>query len=88
MKQIKLTGRERTVLRYIDFATGTLGEDLLEGTRLTPEDLVATVNGLMEIGYAEMEPYADATDEATFRDKLFGVNPSYALELKSAMLHL
>ena len=85
MKEIKLTGRERTVLRHIDFATGTPGEELLERTRLDPDDLVSTVNGLMEVGYAQMEPYADATDEATFRDKLFEVNPSYALELRAAM---
>jgi len=88
MKQIKLTGRERTVLRYIDFATGTSGAELLESTRLDPEDLVDVVNALMEIGYAQMEPYGESTDAATFRDQLFEVNPSYALELKAAMLRL
>lgn len=85
MKQIKLTGRERTVLRHIDFATGTSGAELLGRTRLDTEDLVAVINGLMEVGFAQMEPYAEATDERTFRDKLFEVNPSYALELKAAM---
>lgn len=88
MKQIKLTGRERTVLRHIDFATGTIGEDLLEQTRLEPEDLVSTINGLMQVGYAEMEPYAEETDEATFRTVTFGVNPSYALQLRDAMARL
>ena len=85
MKQIKLTGRERTVLRQIDFSTGTTGADLIERTRLEPDDLVAVLNTLMGIGYAEMNPYAEETDEATFRDKLFEVNPSYALELHAAM---
>lgn len=85
MKQIKLTGRERTVLRHIDFATGTPGDELLERTRLQPDDLVATINGLMQVGYADMEPYAEETDEATFRNKTFGVNPSYALQLREAM---
>jgi hypothetical protein len=88
MKQIKLTGRERTVLRHIDFATGTPGDELLERTRLEPDDLVSTINGLLQVGYAEIEPYAEQTDEASFRQKLFGVNPSYALQLREAMSRL
>ena len=88
MKQIKLSGRERTVLRHIDFSNGTTGEELIERTRLEPEDLVAVLNALMEVGYAEMNPYAEQTDEATFRDKVFEVNPSYALELRAAMSRL
>jgi DNA-binding MarR family transcriptional regulator len=88
MKEIKLTGRERSVLRYIDFATGTKGEDLLEHTRLEPDDLVGVLNGLMTVGYVEIAPYAETTDEASFRDKLFEVNPSYALELRAAMARL
>ncbi len=87
MKQIKLTGRERTVLRHIDFATGTSGEELIERTRLEPEDLVDVLNAMMEVGYAEMTPYEERADVATFREKMFDVNPSYALELKAAMSH-
>ena len=88
MKEIKLSGRERTVLRYIDWATGTAGSELLESTRLEAEDLVAVLNGLLEVGYIEMEPYADQTDERTFVETNFEVNPSYALELKAAMARL
>lgn len=86
MKQIKLTGRERSVLRYIDWNLGTKGDELLDSTRLTPDDLVGVLNGLMDVGYVEMVPYALHTDEATFRDQTFEVNPGYALELKAAML--
>lgn len=57
MKQIKLSGRERAVLRAIDFSTGSSGEELLERTQLAPEDLVDVLNGLMTVGYAEMRPY-------------------------------
>ena len=88
MKEIKLSGRERTVLRYIDWATGTLGSELLETTRLEAEDLVAVLNGLLEVGYIETEPYADQTDEATVAQTTFEVNPSYALELRAAMARL
>jgi DNA-binding MarR family transcriptional regulator len=88
MKEIKLSGRERTVLRYIDWATGTPGCELLEATRLEAEDLVAVLNGLLEVGYIETEPYADQTDERTLVETNFEVNPSYALELKAAMARL
>lgn len=85
MKQIKLSGRERSVLRYIDWATGTKGTELLECTRLEPEDLVDVLNGLMEVGYVEMVPYAERTDVDSFGENTFEVNPGYALDLRSAM---
>jgi DNA-binding MarR family transcriptional regulator len=88
MKEIKLSGRERTVLRYIDWATGTKGSELIDTTRLEAEDLVSVLNGLLEVGYIETEPYAEQTDEATYRETIFEVNPSYALELKAAMARL
>lgn len=86
VKQIKLTGRERSVLRYIDWNMGTKGIELLDCTKLEPEDLVDVLNGLMDVGYVEMAPYAEHTDLAGFREKTFEVNPGYALELKAAMM--
>lgn len=88
MKQIKLTGRERSVLRYIDWNSGTRGDELLDLTKLEPEDLVDVLNGLMEVGYVEVVPYAHQTSIETFREKTFEVNPGYALELKAAMMRL
>ena len=85
MKQIKLSGRERAVLRAIDFSTGTLGQDLLEHTGLQAEDLVDILNGLMEVGYAEVVPFSEHTSLETFATSTFEVNPSYALELREAM---
>jgi hypothetical protein len=86
MKQIKLSGRERAVLRAIDFSAGTLGEDLLDRTRLEPGDLVDVLNGLITVGYAEIEPYAEHTSLETFRGATFDVNPSYALQLREALI--
>ena len=85
MKQIKLSGRERAVLRVIDFSSGTPGQEILERTNISAEDLVDILNGLMDAGYAEMVPYAEHTDEATLPTAVFEVNPSYALELRAAM---
>jgi len=88
MKQIKLSGRERTVLRSIDFSAATPGAEILEHSRLAPEDLVDVLNGLISVGYAEVIPYAEMTSVATFRDSHFEVNPSYALELRAAMVRV
>jgi hypothetical protein len=88
MKQIKLSGRERTVLRYIDWTGGTQGDELLDSTRLEADDLVSVLNGLMEVGYVEMVPYGEQTSEESFRQQMFEVNPSYAMELRAAMSRL
>ena len=88
MKQIKLSGRERSVLRYIDFATGSKGEELLENTKLEPEDLVDVLNALMSAGYVEMVPYAEETNVGIVRENTFEANPSYAQQLRAAMSRL
>ena len=85
MKQIKLTGRERSVLRMLDFSTGNSGEELLESTRLEADDLVSVLSGLMNPGYLEMTPYAEEAAIDTFRRARFDVNPSYAQEIRAAM---
>jgi hypothetical protein len=86
MKQIKLSGRERAVLRAIDFSTGSSGEELLERTQLAPEDLVDVLNGLMTVGYAEMRPYGETTSLQTVGQTTFDVNPSYAIQLREALV--
>ena len=85
MKKIKLSGRERAVIRAIDFSTGNLGAEILERTHLAPEDLVDVLNGLMTVGYAEMRPYGEVTSVETMRETYFEVNPSYALQLREAL---
>ena len=88
MREIKLSGRERSVLRAIDFSTGTVGQEILERTCLEPEDLVDTLNALLSIGYAEAVPYVDGTTVEAFRTSTFEVNPSFALELREAIARM
>jgi hypothetical protein len=88
MREIKLSGRERTVLRAIDFSTGTVGQEILERTQLEPEDLVDTLNALLSVGYAEAVPYMEGTTLEAFRTSMFEVNPSFALELREAMMRM
>lgn len=85
MKTIKLTGRERTVLRAIDFTNGTPGDELRVATKLESEDLADVLNGLIQVGYVEPVPYADAVATERLTEHTFEVNPSYALELRAAM---
>ena len=37
MREIKLSGREAVVIRAIGFAVGVSGQELLEATRIEPE---------------------------------------------------
>lgn len=85
MKIIKLTGREQTVLKAIDFSNGTPGDEILKITRLERGDFVDIVNGLMDVGYVECSPYKEHVSTDNSDDHLFEVNPSYALELRKAM---
>ncbi len=85
MKEIKLSGRERTVLRAIDFSTGTSGVDLMTRTNIEAEDLVDVLNALIGVGYAEVVPYAESTSLETFHESIFDVNPSYAFDLRAAI---
>ena len=85
MKKIKLSGRERAVLRSIDFATGTSGEDIVTRTNMELEDLVDILNGLMAVGYVEVLPFAETTTAKALSAAMFEVNPSYALDLREAL---
>ena len=85
MKQIKLTGRERSVLRVLDFSAGNTGVELLESSRLEADDLVTALNSLMGPGFLEVEPYAEEVTIETFLAARFDINPSYAQELRAAM---
>jgi hypothetical protein len=85
MKEIKLSGRERAVLRYLDWSNGTPGVELLDLVKIDPGDLVDVLNGLMEAGYLETVPYVEQTTITAFRTQMFEVNPSYALDLRAAI---
>lgn len=88
MRRIKLSGRERTVMKAVGFTEATLGEEIREHTQIPLDDLTDVLNALIAAGYVETRPYRDqivATELATME---FEVNPSYAHELKESMLRL
>jgi len=85
MKIIKLSGRESSVVRAIDFSTGTLGSDLFERTKIELDELTALVNGLMDAGFLESTPPCERLTEPLLMTTLIEVNPGYAHELKGAL---
>ena len=85
MRTIKLTGREATLIRAIGFAEGMLGAELQDNTRMEPEDVTDTLNGLISAGFVESVPYRDEIELAEMPVTSFEVNAAYAHELKEAL---
>ena len=85
MKNIRLSGREATVVRSLGFALGMNGTELLEHSRLSEDDLVDVLNGLMEVGYVECTPFAEQTSVAALPTTEYEVNSAYAHELKTSL---
>ena len=86
MRNIKLTGREVSVVRAIGFADAILGAEIQENTRMEPEDVTDTLNSLLSAGFAECIPYRDEVQMAEMPVTSFELNPAYAHELKAALL--
>jgi hypothetical protein len=85
MKSIKLSGREMAVLRAIDYAMGSTGNELRERTAIDGCDLADTLNALCEVGYVEVIPMVEPVTFLNYAESRFEINPSYALQLKEAM---
>ena len=85
MKQIRLSGREAAVIRAIGFGLAVNGTELLDITRLLPEDLVDVLNGLMDVGYAECTPYSEHTTVEALPTTEYEVNSAYTHEIKIAL---
>jgi hypothetical protein len=85
MRRIKLSGRERAVLKALGFAEAIPGQQLLEHTQIQLEDLTDILNALLAAGYVESKPYREQVISAETATTEFEVNPAYAHELKGSM---
>ncbi len=85
MRRIKLSGRERAVLKAVGFADGALGSELLEHTQMPPDDLTDVLNALLAAGYVESKPYREQVSASEMPATTFEVNPGYVHELRTAM---
>ena len=85
MRRIKLSGRERAVLKALGFAEAILGEQIREYTQIQPDDLTDVLNALLAAGYIESIPYREQVTSTEMPTVEFEVNPAYTHELKSSM---
>jgi hypothetical protein len=85
MRAIKLTGREMTVVRAVGFTEAMIGAEILDNTRMEPEDLTDTLNALIAAGFVESVPYFEEVQMAEMPVTAFEVNPAYVHELQRAI---
>jgi hypothetical protein len=86
MRQIKLTGRETSVVRAIGFTESMLGTEIQDHVRMESEDLTDTLNGLIAAGFIETIPYCEQVQLAEMPVTAFELNPAYVHDLREAML--
>jgi len=88
MRRIKLSGRERAVLKAVGFADPIPGQEIRDYTQIPSEELTDVLNALLAAGFVESQPYREQITSAELTTTEFEVNPSYVHELKDAMLQL
>jgi hypothetical protein len=86
MRRIKLSGRERCVLKAVGFADPVAGCEIREHTQMQPDDMADTLNALLAAGYVESKPYREQITAVEMLALEFEVNPGYVHELRSAMV--
>jgi DNA-binding MarR family transcriptional regulator len=87
MKTFKFSGRETSVLRAIDFATGTIGAEILVKTRIEAQDALDILNALLDAGYVETNPsQQEHVELKAFYHTLWEVNPAYAHQLRKSFI--
>jgi hypothetical protein len=90
MKALKLTGRERAVLRHIDETSGSTGTEIQAQAHIDEPDLVDVLNGMINAGFVEaFAPgetliYVQEISLSTMSTTRFEVNPAYAAILRQA----
>jgi hypothetical protein len=85
MRQIKLTGREATIVRAIGFTESMLGTEIQDHARMESEDLTDTLNSLLAAGFIQSIPYAEQIELAEMPVTAFELNPAYAHEIRLAI---
>jgi hypothetical protein len=91
MSNIKLVGRELSVMRAIEHQ-GSTGDYLQERTSIDPHDLCDILNGMMDLGFVEAYPEGhhlptmDPVALAQLHKTRFEINPSYYQEIKKLLM--
>jgi hypothetical protein len=85
MRQIKLTGREATIVRAIGFTESMLGTEIQDHARMESDDLTDTLNSLLAAGFVQCIPFAEQIELAEMPVTAFEINPAYAHEIRLAI---
>jgi hypothetical protein len=85
MRNIKLTGREASVVRAIGFTESMMGTEIQDYVRMESEDVTDTLNSLIAAGFVESIPYFEEVQLAEMPVTAFELNPAYAHQLKEAL---
>ncbi|HXM74320.1 MAG TPA: hypothetical protein VN904_03520 [Chthoniobacterales bacterium] len=85
MRNIKLTGREASVVRAIGFTESMLGTEIQDYVRMESDDVTDTLNSLMSAGFVESIPYYEEVQLAEMPVTAFELNPAYVHQLKEAL---
>ena len=85
MRNIKLSGREASVVRAIGFTEAILGAEIQDNTHMEIEDVNDTLNSLIAAGFIESIPYTEQVPLAEMPIMAFEVNPAYVHELRQAL---
>jgi len=87
MKDLKFSGREASIIRAIDFATGTLGAEILIKTRIDAPDALDILNGLLDAGFIDTNPAQQTHVELkAFYHTIFEANPAYIHQMRKALI--
>lgn len=87
MRNVRLSGREASVIRSIGFTEAMLGAEIQDATRMEVDIVTDILNGLMSAGYVESIPFREQVQIAEMPVTAFEVNPAYMHELKQALHH-
>jgi hypothetical protein len=85
MREIKLSGREATIVRAIGFTESMLGTEIQDHARMESEDLTDTLNSLLAAGFVQSIPYAEQIELAEMPVTAFEINPAYVHEIRLAI---
>ncbi len=91
MREVKLSGRERAVIKAIDEASGSTGQEIHERSNIAADELSDVLNGLVNSGYLEAYapgeslPLVQEIREENALASRYELNPSYTFEIRAAM---
>jgi hypothetical protein len=85
MRNIKLSGREASVVRAIGFTESIMGAEIQDTTHMEPDDVTDVVNSLLAAGFIESVPYSEEVQMAEMPMTAFELNPAYVHELRQAL---